>query len=262
MTSPKSKKQEPVELYYVKKGQGLPLIFIHGWAASHRFWRHQIPFFAQKYQVIAYDLRGHADSSKPQKSYRVDDHVQDLVTLLADHQISNPVLVGHSLGGMIALQYTLEKPSKPRALVLVGTSPKPVASRKRSIQFSFLRLLIRLSRKRAARFTEKELFAPDVNPDLVRWVNTESLRTPTYVILQILQDVKRFDVTARLPEIQIPTLILAGEYDTAVESRTMEQMENLLPKTQIQVISGAGHNCMLEQYSTFNMVLDSFLREL
>jgi 3-oxoadipate enol-lactonase len=262
VTSPKPKKLESVELFCVKKGKGLSLVFIHGWAASHRFWKHQIPFFAQKYEIIAYDLRGHGDSTKPEKGYRVDNHVQDLETLLADHQISNPVLVGHSLGGMIALQYTLEKPRNPRALVLVGTSPKPVASRKRSIQFSFLRLLIRLSRKRAARFTEKELFAPYVDPDLVRWVNTESLRTPTYVILQILQDVKRFDVTARLPEIQIPTLILAGEFDTAVEPRTVDQMEKLLPNTRTRVISGAGHNCMLEQYLAFNRTLESFLGEL
>jgi 3-oxoadipate enol-lactonase len=253
---------EAVELHVVKKGRGPSLVFIHGWAASHRFWKHQIHFFAKSNQVIAYDLRGHGASEKPEKGYQVSDHVHDLERLLEANHVSQPALVGHSLGGMIALQYTLEHPKSPRALILVGTSPRPVASRMRSIQFNILRLIIRLSRKRAAKFTEKELFAPNVDPELVNWVNTESLRTPTHVILEILEDVKDFDVSSRLSEIDVPTLLLAGEFDTAVEPNMTDQIQMSLPKAKIQLISNAGHNCMLEQYSQFNSVMDSFLRGL
>jgi pimeloyl-ACP methyl ester carboxylesterase len=251
-----------VNLHVVKEGQGRPLVFIHGWAASSQFWKHQISFFSQTNQVIAYDLRGHGDSDKPEKGYRVSDHVQDLKALVAKYQISDPVLVGHSLGGMIALQYTLDHSTKPHALVLVGTSPRPVGSRKRSIQFSFLRFMIWLSRKRASKFTEKELFAPNVDPELVEWVNGESMRTPTNVILQILQDVKHFDVISRLSEITVPTLIINGEFDRAVEPTIGAQMQQLLPQARIQVVSGAGHNCMLEEYSQFNLILQKFLGEL
>ncbi len=262
MSNMNSETSEIIQLHVRKEGQGSPLIFIHGWAASHRFWKHQIEYFTQKHQVIAYDLRGHGDSEKPEHGYRVSDHVHDLVTILRKNQVSNPVLVGHSLGGMIALKYSLEQPLNPRALVLVGSSPHPVASLKRSIQFSFLRFLIRLSRDRASKFTEKALFAPDVDPELVEWVNTESLRTPTHVILEILQDVKRFNVLNRLSEIQIPVLVVNGEFETAVDSQMMAQLQESLPQVEVQVITGAGHNCMLEQHSQFSSSLDLFLQEL
>ncbi len=253
---------EPVRLYVVEQGQGQPLVFIHGWAASHRFWKHQISYFTSRNYVFAYDLRGHGDSAKPERGYHVEAHVDDLKTLLTKYQISSPVLVGHSLGGMIALQYALEQPTSPRALVLVGTSPRPIDSRKRSIQFSFLRFMIRLSRNRASKFTEKELFGPDVDPELVEWVNDESLRTPTHVILEILQDVKKFNVTSRLSDIKIPTLLISGEFDSATTPNSATQMQQLLPQAQIQLVKGAGHNCMLEEPSNFNTILHSFLSEL
>lgn len=259
MTSITTENQEPVKLFVRKEGNGSPLVFIHGWAASHKFWKHQIKFFSQKYQVIAFDLRGHADSEKPKQGYHVSDHVQDLNLILQTNNVSSPVLVGHSLGGMIALQYYLDQPFFPKALILVGTSPKPVASMKRSIQFSFLRFLIRLSRKRAASFTEKALFGPNVDSELIDWVNAESLRTPTNVILEILQDVKRFDVTHRLSEIQVPVLILIGEFESAVDPRVITQLEETIPRANVQVITDAGHNCMLEQPALFNSILGSFL---
>jgi pimeloyl-ACP methyl ester carboxylesterase len=163
---------------------------------------------------------------------------------------------------MIALQYTLEQSTSPRALVLVGTSPQPVDSMKRNIQFSFLRFMIRISRKRASKFTENELFGPDVDPDLVEWVNADSLRTPTHVILQILQDVKKFNVRPYLSEIKTPTLIISGEFDSATTPDSTAQMQKLLPQAQIEVVNGAGHNCMLEAPSTFNSIINSFLSEL
>jgi pimeloyl-ACP methyl ester carboxylesterase len=251
-----------VQLYECKEGQGPPLIFIHGWAATHRFWKYQIPFFAQKFQVIAYDLRGHGDSEKPVSGYSIRDHLVDLESILVNAKISNPVLIGHSLGGMIALQSTLDDLVDPRGLVLVGTSPHPVGTRKRNLEFSLLRFLIRLSRKRASKFTEKALFAPDVNQELVEWVNAESERTPTKAILEILQHVKAFNVIPRLSEIHVPTLIITGEYESAIDSQRLDQMVEMIPQAKSDVISGAGHNCMLEKPAEFNSIVASFLQEL
>ena len=127
-----------IQLHVLQEGQGLSVVFIHGWAASHRFWKYQIPHFKLKYQVTAYDLRGHGESDKPSTGYTVNDHVNDLELLLEDLRIENAVLIGHSLGGMIALEYALKAPHNLRGLVLVGASARPAPSRKRSFQFTFL----------------------------------------------------------------------------------------------------------------------------
>lgn len=251
-----------INLHVLHDGQGLPVVFIHGWAASHRFWKYQIPHFKRNYQVVTYDLRGHGESDKPSKGYTVNEQTQDLELLLEGLNIENPVLVGHSLGGMIALEYALKAPNNLRALVIVGASAHPVASRRRSFQFTLLSWLIRISRNRASKYTQKEIFAPNVDPELVDWVNTESLRTPTHVILQILKSVKKFDVMNRLQEIKVPTVLVKGEYDTVVESSDLREMQERLPDARQFIIDNAGHNCMLEQPSLFNPKLEHFLQNV
>jgi pimeloyl-ACP methyl ester carboxylesterase len=252
----------PISLYTSKSGHGQPLVFIHGWAASHRFWKNQIQRFQTAYQVLAYDLRGHGDSDKPTKGYEISNHITDLETLLAQERITNPILIGHSLGGMIALQYVLESPNSPRALVLVGTNPHPVPTLKRSIQFSFLSWIISLSRSQAAKFTRSQIFSPDVDPELVDWVNQDSLRTPPHVIRQTLKAVKAFNIIDRLPEIQCPVCIINGEFETAVDSETVTLMIQLMPQAEFLSIPGSGHNVMLEQSDAFDDALTSFLTSL
>jgi pimeloyl-ACP methyl ester carboxylesterase len=249
-----------INLYYSISGKGRPIVFIHGWAASHQFWKNQIQEFQDSYRILAYDLRGHGDSNKPKTGYQVSNHITDLAALLAREKISHPVLIGHSLGGMIALQYALEYPSSPSALVLVGTNPHPVPTMKRSIQFSLLSWIISISRSRAAKFTRTQIFAPDVDPALVEWVNQDSLRTPTHVIRQTLKAVKGFNVIERLSEIECPTCIINGEYETAVDSETVSQMLQLMPQAEFVSIPGSGHNVMLEKADAFNEALASFLR--
>lgn len=243
-------------------GQGPALIFIHGWAASQRFWRFQLPFFTQKYRVLTYDLRGHGNSDKPKKGYAINDHVNDLKLVMARHNIQQPILIGHSLGGMIALQYTLENPTIPRAIVLVGASPYPVSSWKVGFQFRVFGLMLRLSRSRASQYTKERLFAPDPDPELVEWVNTDSLRTPTHVVLASIKAVRGFDVVDRLQEVSVPTALIRGEFDSALEMSVLEDMVKVMPRAQRTVITGAGHNCMLEQPESFNSAVASFLRQV
>ncbi|MFX0167821.1 MAG: alpha/beta fold hydrolase [Candidatus Hodarchaeota archaeon] len=243
-------------------GDGPPLVFIHGWAASQRFWKHQIQQFRASYRVLAYDLRGHGDSDKPKTGYQVSDHVEDLKTLLKCEKINNPVLIGHSLGGIIALQYTLENIELPRALVLVGTNPRPVSSLKRSIQMSLLSWMIRMSRTRASKYTRTQIFGPDVDPSLIDWVNQDSLRTPTFVVRQTLKAVKAFNVQNRLTEITVPTLIINGEFETTVDTKTVTQMLEDLPQGQFVSIPRSGHNVMLEQPKAFGVALAAFLQQV
>jgi pimeloyl-ACP methyl ester carboxylesterase len=163
---------------------------------------------------------------------------------------------------MIAMQYALDAQNPPIALVLVGTNPHPVPTLKRSIQFTFLSWMISLSRSRAAKFTRSQIFAPDVDPALVDWVNQDSLRTPTHVIRQTLKAVKAFNITDDLPEIECPICIINGEYETAVDGETVSQMLQLMPQAKFISIPGSGHNVMLEKPNAFNDALASFLRDV
>ena len=139
--------EKPTDVTFriIVEGHGQPIIFIHGWAASQRFWKHQVDYFSQRYQVITYDLRGHGDSDKPKQGYYVEDHVFDLAQIIQGLKLQVPILVGHSLGGLIALQFALDYPEGLKALVVVGTSPNPVPTKRQSLMLTLFSWLIRLS---------------------------------------------------------------------------------------------------------------------
>lgn len=241
------------------RGEGPALIFIHGWAASQKFWQYQARYFAARFRTVTYDLRGHADSEKPVKGYAIPDHTHDLARLIGQLRLPAPILVGHSFGGMVALQYALDHPRGVKALVLVATSPHPVPSRWQRVQMTLLGWVIRLSRARAAKMTKGQLFGPGADAKLVEWVNTESLRTPTRVVLACLKAVKRFNVSDRISEIGVPTLLVRGEYDKVASPALLKHMASVMPHATRVVVNGAGHNCMLEQPSRFNAIIDTFL---
>jgi pimeloyl-ACP methyl ester carboxylesterase len=246
------------------EGSGPPVVFIHGWAASQRFWKHQVPFFARKYQTVTYDLRGHGDSKKPKKGYDVSDHVDDLHEVITGLGLKRPILVGHSFGGMIALQYTLDHPDDVHGLVLVGTSLRPVSSGGRSWYMSIFKLILRISRSWAGSMTRGRLFGPDVDPELVRWVNEDSLRTPTRVVIACLDAAGRFNVLDRLGELSVPTAMVRGEFELgrpSKDSAPVQKKSGLIPHAKSFVIPKAGHNCMLEQPDGFNSVVWEYLTQ-
>src|SRR5260370_25285974 len=109
------------KLYYEMMGEGHPLVLIHGGYMDRRMWDDQLAVFAQHYRVIRYDVRGFGKSELPQVPYA---DRQDLAALLAFLGIEKPYLLGLSLGGVIALDFTLDYPDMVEALILFG-SPIP-----------------------------------------------------------------------------------------------------------------------------------------
>nr|QNO56355.1 putative aminoacrylate hydrolase RutD [Methanosarcinales archaeon ANME-1 ERB7] len=110
-------KVNDVELYYEAHGDGEPIIFVHGWMDDCSAWNSQIEFFAKKYKVIAYDHRGHGRSDKPEGDYSIQTLSNDLHTLIKELKLEKVTLVGHSMGGMTALLFTLDHPDKVSKLV-------------------------------------------------------------------------------------------------------------------------------------------------
>src|SRR5260370_38118700 len=109
------------KLYYEMMGEGHPLVLLHGGYMDRRIWDDQFAAFAQNYQVIRYDIRGFGKSALPQVPYA---DWQDLFNLLTFLDVEKAHLLGLSLGGVIALDFTLMYPEMVDALILVG-SPVP-----------------------------------------------------------------------------------------------------------------------------------------
>ena len=100
-----------VSLKYIDTGSGDPAtVFVHGWTCSRSDWRHQIEEFAGSHRVVALDQRGHGESDKPDQDYTVDGFADDLAALIGKLGLERPVIVGHSMGGVIANSLARRRP--------------------------------------------------------------------------------------------------------------------------------------------------------
>jgi len=113
-----------VDIHYRDVGQGFPIVLIHGYTGNSRNWALTAPALAEHFRVTSVDLRGHGLSAKPvsEDAYALEMMATDVYELLKSLQVSECVLVGHSMGGMVSQLLVLGHPEAVRALVLVDTA--------------------------------------------------------------------------------------------------------------------------------------------
>ena len=112
-----------IDVYYEVSGQGQPLLLIHGLGSSSQIWEAQVRYFAERYRVITYDLRGHGRSSKPTDAYSVQQFAKDAARILRDLDVPAAHVVGISLGGMIAFEIAVHYPQLLKSLAVVNSAP-------------------------------------------------------------------------------------------------------------------------------------------
>lgn len=116
-----------VTLRYLETGDGKPpILFIHGWTCNHTNFRDQIAHFAKNHRVVAYDQRGHGESDKPDQDYTIPGFVDDAVWLIGELRLEKPVLIGHSMGGIIALNIIRRHPEIAAAAVFIDSTLLPL----------------------------------------------------------------------------------------------------------------------------------------
>ena len=116
--------EKNIEIYYQISGNenGPKMVLIHGLFLNSDCWKYQLPTFESKYHILRFDLRGHGRSTKPKKRFTIRNYVDDMFGLLNQINWTNELyLVGHSLGGMVALVYGLENPSNVKKMVVADS---------------------------------------------------------------------------------------------------------------------------------------------
>ena len=122
----KTATRDGVKLAYLDAGSGDPaLVFIHGWCCNQAMWRDQIPEFAPEQRVLALDLRGHGESDKPDQDYEITGFADDVRWLTGEIGLRQPLLIGHSMGGLITLTLIRRYPDLARAAMFVDSPIMP-----------------------------------------------------------------------------------------------------------------------------------------
>lgn len=248
-----------VNLHYLEAGKGKALVCFHSTPASAQFYRPQLEHFAHAYRVIAVDLRGHGDSDKPRGLYRISEFLQDFIHIFDALELKDFVLVGCSVGGIVAQLYAMENAANLRGLVLIGS---PCSRRGRDVA-AFRKAVREKGWEKVVRgLVDKQLYRA-TSSDIKEWAIQEYLKTPLHV-RQAEEEALLADVhhTDRLHEISTPTLLVAGEAEDREIFDQMELMSHRIPNAEWHVLPGAAHVANFEKPVEFNAILERFLQRV
>jgi 2-succinyl-6-hydroxy-2,4-cyclohexadiene-1-carboxylate synthase len=262
---------DELRLHVVSSGEGPPLLLLHGFTGSLSTWDYFRSKLDSSFRVIAVDLPGHGQSSIPKDParYSLDRLSTDLAKVLDGLEIESAAVFGYSMGGRAALRFALNEPTRLGALILESTTPGiDEASRAQRAQADGL-LADMIERDGVAAFVARWERLPLWNtqarmPDAGRQAlhNQRIANDPRGLANSLRGAGSAADpaVTARLGEIQAPTLILTGELDTKyIEIGRI--LQSGIPNAEMQIIPDAGHAIHLERPDAVIDAVQGFLRK-
>lgn len=268
---------------------GLPsLVCCNGVGVSTFLWSYLISAFRDRYRIVLWDYRGHGRSSLPEDpenaDFSIERSARDLAQVLEALALSEarPVLVGHSMGCQVILQYTADHPDVPHGLVpMLGTYARPLDTLMDSpVSKPIFDVVHRLAL--SAGRGGRRLFRPLVGAPwaielarrsgLVDGENVHGRDLQMYmdhlnhldprVLFGTVAQMADHDLTDRLPEIRCPVLVIAAENDLFTPLHRSEEMARLLPDAELFVLAEGSHAALIEHPETIELRLARFLSEI
>ncbi|MER5793558.1 alpha/beta hydrolase [Streptomyces sp. NPDC001980] len=256
------------DLAYLDTGSGDPVVLLHSGYVDHRFWYRQIPALAAEYRVIAPDVRGHGSSANASRLFRWAD---DLAALLRHLDAGPAVLVGVSMGGVIATDTVLEHPELVRAVVTCGAATgdfRYTDCWHKGLQDEYARTLgagdIEGWADVFLRGVAGEHRAvADLDSDIPRRLREMALRTISkHTPGEPDRHVPVTGSWPRVPKIDVPVLTINGGLEPTALLAAADRLAREVPDGRAEVVEGVGHYPNLEKPEVFNALLLDFLRAL
>jgi 3-oxoadipate enol-lactonase len=250
----------PVALHVREVGSGDPVLLLHGLGGDHTVWDYQIPTLAQKYRVLAPDLRGHGKTPLPDGArYTFGEFEGDLRKLLDDRQIGPVHLVGLSGGGLLALRLVVDDPSRVRSLALLGAMGH-MDNHTRAVGQSWADILRDEGPAAYSRRLARDLFAPDwleAHMDLAEKIAASQEERNLRGVVQWALAMKDYDLRSRLGKVHTPTLILHGLDDGVVDPSHARLLRQAIPGSEVRLFPNTGHLIPIERpEETAQILLD------
>jgi non-heme chloroperoxidase len=261
---PQLVRTDDVTLSVQVEGSGSPVVLIHGWSMSGRFFQRQLPALAASHQVVVPDMRGHGRSEAVLHGHTIPSYAADLQAVLVALGVDRPVMVGWSMGAIIGFEFLRQNgPRSLSGLVIVDQPPSDFAWEGYEFGAATLAGLHESNERiqtdqRAVvyEFIRRMLHEPD--DGTVDWMAAEALRVPPAIASAVLIDQTLRDYRDFLPQIEVPTLVLFGGDDKLTNPRAGQYIADRIPHAQLRIFANSSHCPFWEEADAFNEEVTTF----
>ncbi|MDP9233925.1 MAG: alpha/beta hydrolase [Actinomycetota bacterium] len=264
---------------------GRGAVFVHSSAMRTDVWHYQMPGIGG-HRLVFYDLRGHGLSHpKGTAPFTIKQLAQDLLAVMDDAELQEAVIVGHSIGGMIALELCKEQPelmgSRIKGLVLANTTYRPAAE-SLGIGGAAVSRLERLTRRPFDVLGSQSVpidrlrgvlppsdlffmavslatFGPSASAGQIDLIYDMMSETGSDILFDLIKSYRHFDVRDFLGQVTVPALVIAGTHDRLTMPANSVHLAEHMPLAELRLLEGCGHMSMLERHAEFNSMLAAFL---
>ncbi len=258
-------------IYYEIAGEGQPFVMIHAGVADSRQWNNEFAYFAERFRVLRYDLRGYGKSEPVDGEF---SHLQDLTALLDALHLNHPhILMGCSMGGGLAMDFALTQPAKVKALIMVDSGPTGLELETPGPDELFEEAEKAYSAGDLDRVAELETQiwfdgmgrTPEQVDQGMRQLAYEMNRTAlSHDAKGLGKRMSDTEVPAveRLSKLTTPVLVIVGDQDIPYMLAAADHLVEKLPSAQKVIIADAAHLPNMDQPGEFQQILTKFLDDV
>jgi len=230
-------------VHYEAFGKGSPILFLHGWLGSWRYWMQTMESLAVDYRVYALDLWGFGDSDKSEIRFNMKDYVSLVENFVTELDLTKPIIVGHALGAAIAIEYAHKNMSSVSKIMAVSLPLSPEVIDRRLMNYSQSSVLSKVFRWKP--IPDKE-------------IEEEANRAADKVIPLSLQSFAEHYSAEKLFNVNSNVLIVFGEKDDVVDPAPVKELNGSLSHVRHISLSDSRHFPMIDEGTKFNRLLKDF----
>jgi pimeloyl-ACP methyl ester carboxylesterase len=260
-------------IYTISRGAGPVVVFCHGVTLTSRVWAKQFDSFpAAGFRAVAFDSRGHGESTVGDTGYSLDNLADDLRTVLESLDLRDVVLVGHSMGGMSVQAFAIRHPdvvaARVSGLVLLSTSSHNLVSDAERIRGALERVLnvgpdvgTFMRQRNLGLLLARIGFGDDPHPSHVEATREMLAGCDKQTTREAVSALLHLDLTEGLQGVTVPTLVVVGTHDALTPPRDSQRIAELIPGARLVEYLGAGHMLMYERTDEVDALIMDFARE-